>query len=556
MSGVVFRSICWMAGALARRAGEALLLAALAAPALADAPEPKRVALVIGNGAYENAPRLDNAAFDARAVADAFRKLGFQVVDGYDLDIERMRAKVSEFSASLPGAKSAVIYYAGHGISMDDENYLIPTDITLKSPTDLDLGALSVSLLLRQMKREDRVNIVILDACRDNPFAATLSKAKTRALVAERGLSRIDGDLARGTLIAFASDPKSIALDGSPGQHSPFTEAFLAHVFDPVSIDAVMSRVRAEVWEKTRQGQLPWVNTSLIGDYSLNPEAPAAPAPVAAGPAGDPRDALLWDSAQHSNLAADYRAYLDAFPAGMFAQMAKNRIASLESGRPGEAQIASRAPAETTPAEPPQADAWKREIGAAETEKALALTPVDEKEIQQRLIALGLYKGPATGALDSLTRQALADWQKTRGAAPTSYLGPLQLAALRSESEAAYQKALTAPMAAPPPVAARPTPAQPQASRQAAKPVQRAVNAQPADKPPRQVVKRRSRTQTADDGGAPPPDNSGGTPEWRRRAGLPVYTPDRWGPAVQPSAGFWAGAAAGAAGGLLLQHLH
>ena len=195
----------------------------------------KRVALVIGNGAYEHAVRLDNAVFDAKAVADAFRKLGFQVVDGYDLDIDHMREKVSEFSAALADAKSAVIYYAGHGVSVDEENYLIPTDIVLKSPTDLDLNAISVSLLLKQMKREDPVNIVILDACRDNPFAEALARQKTRSLVVERGLSPIDGDLARGTLIAFASDPKSTALDGPAGRHSPFTAALLDHVFDPGS---------------------------------------------------------------------------------------------------------------------------------------------------------------------------------------------------------------------------------------------------------------------------------------------------------------------------------
>jgi len=225
-------------------------------PALAGVQAEKHVALVIGNGAYQNAPRLDNAVLDARAVANAFRKLGFEVVDGYDLDIAGMRAKVAEFSGDLPGAKSAVIYYAGHGISVDEENYLIPTDIALRSPTDLDLGAISVSLVLKQMKREDRVNVVILDACRDNPFAEALARSKTRSIVGERGLSRIDGDLARGTLIAFASDPKSTALDGPPGEHSPFTAAFLDHVFDPgASIDTVMSRVRTEVWEKTNHGQ-------------------------------------------------------------------------------------------------------------------------------------------------------------------------------------------------------------------------------------------------------------------------------------------------------------
>ena len=236
-----------------------------------------------------------------------------------------MRSKVSEFSAALSDSKSAVIYYAGHGISVDEENYLVPTDIVLKSPTDLDLNAISVSLLLKQMKRDDRVNIVILDACRDNPFAAVLARQKTRALVVERGLTRIDGDLARGTLIAFASDPKSTALDGPTGAHSPFTEAFLSHLFDSgVTIDTVMSRVRNDVWEKTGHHQLPWVNTSLIGEYELNPQPTsepvvesAKPSTSLAEPLADSRQAqenLLWESAQHSNLGADYQAYLSAFP--------------------------------------------------------------------------------------------------------------------------------------------------------------------------------------------------------------------------------------------------
>ena len=530
----------------------AALVAFLALPALADVPDEKRVALVIGNGAYEHAPKLDNAAFDARAVADAFRKLGFQVIDGYDLDIAGMRAKVSDFAAALPGAKSAVIYYAGHGISVDDENYLIPTDIMLKSPTDLDLGSISVSLLLKQMKREDRVNIVILDACRDNPFAEALARARTRAIVGEHGLSRIDGDLARGTLIAFASDPKSTALDGAPGHHSPFTEAFLAHVFDPgVPIDTVMSRVRTEVWENTHHNQLPWVNTSLIGDYELNPAAspqpsaegggdiakvPAAEAALAvSGDRRQTQEDLLWESAQHSNLSADYQAYLDAFPHGVFAQMAKNRIASLQSAAtpPEKDRIASLQGA-TAPTAPPEND-WKAEIGTEDTEKAIDLTPAAEKEIQQRLTALDLYKGPATGALDSPTRSAIAEWQRTRGAAPTSFLGPLQLAALRDESEAAYQKDLAA------------RPASKPVLRQAIRPEARPTKAL-APKPVRHAT-RRPPPQTARTSATAAQDDPGGSPAWRRRAGLPVD--DSQESDGRPPA-FWGGFATGAAGGLLM----
>src|SRR5271166_659967 len=499
------------------RAASLMAFAAiLATPNSAKAAEDMRVALVIGNGAYINAPRLDNPVFDARAVAGAFRKLGFHVVDGYDLDIAQMRAKISEFSADLPDAKSAVIYYAGHGISVDDENYIIPTDIVLKSPTDLDLGAISVSLLLKQMKREDRVNIVILDACRDNPFATELAKHNTRAIVGERGLSRIDGDLARGTLIAFASDPKSTALDGAAGQHSPFTNAFLDHVYDSgVSIDTVMSRVRTEVWDKTRHIQLPWVNTSLIGDYTLNPQpsaeqgADAAKAPVetpgraSAADSRQTQENLLWESAQHSNLSADYQAYLDAFPNGIFAQMAKNRIANLAAAAsPPRVQVeqspaltqAPQKDATNEPAKPSGKD-WKAEIGTAETEKALKLTPAEQKEIQRRLIALDIYKGPETGVLDTATRSAFVDWQKSRGVTPTSFLGSMQLTELRVESDSAYQKYLAAQSAPR------------EAPKQAVRPALRKASPKQATGETTRKAKApgRSRTASPSSPSAPPP---------------------------------------------------
>src|ERR1700733_10907883 len=514
----------------------------------------KRVALVIGNGAYQNAVRLDNAVFDARAVADSFRKLGFQVVDGYDLDIDQMRSKVSEFSAALSDSKSAVIYYAGHGISVDEENYLVPTDIVLKSPTDLDLNAISVSLLLKQMKRDERVNIVILDACRDNPFAAALAKQKTRALVVERGLTPIDGDLARGTLIAFASDPKSSALDGPTGAHSPFTEAFLAHLFDAgVPIDTVMSRVRNDVWEKTGHHQLPWVNTSLIGEYELNPQPTSQPAAEGAKPvaapsefAADAREAqenLLWESAQHSNLSADYQAYLSAFPGGVFAQMAKNRIASMESARTPAPTPAPQTLAMVEPSGPKN-DAIKDDIGTADTERALNLGAAGEKEVQQRLSALDLYKGPVTGSLDPATRSALAQWQKKSGFAPTSFLDSNQLAALKADSETEYQKSLAAQPAIQP---AAPEPRRALARPSPKAPVMRAAKPSAPATPARRVVKRTnpSRPEIMEQAAPPPPPPVflGGSPAWRHRAGLPELPTDP-GLGGRPP-GFWLGSSGG-----------
>jgi uncharacterized caspase-like protein len=519
----------------------------------------KRVALVIGNGAYQSAVRLDNAVFDARAVADSFRKLGFQVVDGYDLDIDQMRSKVSEFSAALSDSKSAVIYYAGHGISVDEENYLVPTDIVLKSPTDLDLNAISVSLLLKQMKRDDRVNIVILDACRDNPFAAVLARQKTRALVVERGLTPIDGDLARGTLIAFASDPKSSALDGPTGAHSPFTEAFLAHLFDAgVPIDTVMSRVRNDVWEKTGHHQLPWVNTSLIGEYELNPQPMSEPVAEGAKPvaapsefAADPRQAqenLLWESAQHSNLSADYQAYLSAFPSGVFAQMAKNRIASMESARTSAPTPAPQTLAMVEPSGSKD-DAVKESVATADTERALNLGAEGEKEVQQRLSALDLYKGPVTGSLDPATRSAIAEWQKKSGFAPTSFLDSAQVAALKADSETEYQKYLAAQPASQP--AAPDTPRRVFVKPSPKPPVVRSAKpSAPPATPARRVVKRTNpnRREIADQAAPPPPPPVflGGSPAWRHRAGLPELPTDP-GMGGRPP-GFWLGSS----GGLLL----
>jgi uncharacterized caspase-like protein len=523
----------------------------------AVSPSDKRVALVIGNGAYQSAVRLDNAAFDAKAVADSFRKLGFQVVDGYDLDIDQMRAKVSEFSAALSDSKSAVIYYAGHGIAVDDENYLIPTDIVLKSPTDLDLNAISVSLLLKQMKRDDRVNVVILDACRDNPFAASLAKQKTRALVVERGLTRIDGDLARGTLIAFASDPKSTALDGQTGEHSPFTQAFLSHLFDTgVTIDTVMSRVRNDVWEKTGHHQLPWVNTSLIGEYKLNPEQTSEPAAEAAKlsasptiPLTDSRQAqenLLWESAQHSNLSADYQAYLNAFPGGVFAQMAKNRIASMENAAaatsaPGPQRLAMAEPAGI------RDDAVKETAATVDTERALNLGAVGEEEVQQRLSALDLYNGPKTGTMNPATRSALAQWQKKSGFTPTTYLDAAQVAALRADSETDYQKYLAAQPVTQP--AAQETPRRVFVKPTPKAPVMRAGKPSAPAAPARRVVKRTNpdRSPIVEQAAPPPPPVFlGGTPAWRRRAGLPELPTDP-GMGGRPP-GFWVGSS----GGLLL----
>ncbi len=416
---------------------------------LASADEQSRVALVIGNGAYEFAPKLDNPVVDAKAVAAALRRLGFDVREGYDLTSAQMRSTVKDFADALSNSQAALIYYAGHGVSVDEENYLLPVDIRLTNPSGLDLDAISVTVLLRQMHREERVNIVILDACRDNPFAADLARSKTRAVIGERGLSRVDGELARGALIAFASDPKSEALDGAPGDHSPFTKALLDHVEDSgVSIDTVMSRVRSQVWATTKNRQLPWVNTSLIGEFELNPgtakskEAPpATPAVASLDPRGE--EYLVWDSAERSNLPGDYQVYLDRFPNGVFAAMARNRIAALGS-KPA------------APDKLPPSPAVSPEPDGAEIERRLNLDLAARKQVQQRLAALGLDSGVDDGDFGDRTRGTIREWQRRHKLEATGWLGPQDYPLLISESEVPYRRRLSE-LAAP----VRPEPARP-----------------------------------------------------------------------------------------------
>ena len=443
----------WMRHRIVLGAATLVALGLAIAPASADIE--KRVALVVGNGAYKTAPHLDNPVNDARGVSAALKRLGFSVVEGYDLGTAEMHARIGEFSAALPDAKAALVYYAGHGVSVDEDNFLLPTDIVLKGPADLDLNAVNLSLLLKLMKRQDAINVVILDACRDNPFAAELARlSKNRSAIAERGLSRIDNDLAKGTLIAFATDPKSTALDGLPGANSPFTKALLAHIEDPgVPIGTVMDRVRAEVYEATSKRQTPWVNTSLIGEFILNPVVAAKSAPVEvaslapqAGPAtttlANERlslDDKLWASAEKSNTAEDYRAYLEALPSGAYAQMAKNRIARLNGAPTVAARDANTA----------ALDALKGETGTAQSEAALKLDAKARRELEARLQALGFDPGDADGNFNAKTRAAIADWQKGHETPATTWLGPLQYAALLRESEAPLQKMRAAHASAP-----------------------------------------------------------------------------------------------------------
>jgi tetratricopeptide (TPR) repeat protein len=228
----------------------------------------RRVALVIGNGKYQFAAPLPNPPNDAADIAKALRKLGFDVVEGRDLDRPGMDNAIRQFGRKLDGADIALFFYAGHGLQVNGKNYLVPVDAKLERPGDLTLDAVDISTVLAQMEAEKRVNLIFLDACRDNPLARSLARSLgTRSSAVGQGLASIQSAI--GTMIAYATQPDNVALDGE-GRNSPFTAALLKHLVTPgLEIGALMKRVRADVIAATREKQVPWDHSSLIGDVIL-----------------------------------------------------------------------------------------------------------------------------------------------------------------------------------------------------------------------------------------------------------------------------------------------
>lgn len=236
-----------------------LAVVCMTTAALAD----RRVALVVGNFHYQYVPRLKNAQNDGRAVAELLRGEDFDVEEYQNLGNDDLRRVVRTFVSKSRDADVAVVYFAGHGIEVDGANYLIPVDARLKTDLSVHDEALSLERVLQVLEPARRLRLVILDACRDNPFLKTMSRTVATRAVA-RGLAQVEPSKPN-TLIAFAAKAGSVADDGV-GEHSPFTEALLRHVAEPgLDIRLALGRVRDEVLEKTRNGQEPFVYGSLGG---------------------------------------------------------------------------------------------------------------------------------------------------------------------------------------------------------------------------------------------------------------------------------------------------
>ncbi|MGX1789007.1 caspase family protein [Bosea sp. NPDC055332] len=319
-----------------------LALAAIAGTLISGASptiaQQRRFAFVIGNGAYQNIAKLPNALNDANATRTMLQEAGFDVTAATDLSLAGLRSALDVFvekvKQSGTGA-TALVYYAGHAVQLDGANYILPTDIRPETSANLPSQSLSLSDILRKLDAAGvRSKIAILDACRNNPFAAReLSRGLALQMVdganegirSEAGLARIDSN--SGTFVAFATSPGSTAADGT-GPNSPFTTAFLREAREPgLPIEQVFRRIRLSVYDTTSGIQIPWDTSSLITDVSFFPRpAGAAPAqPAIAGavplatrptlaalramsPADAYRTAIAWDRRDI------YRSALDINP--------------------------------------------------------------------------------------------------------------------------------------------------------------------------------------------------------------------------------------------------
>ena len=309
-----------------------LIAAAPARAATELAQGEKRIALVVGNAAYPEAP-LRNPVNDARAMAQALRGRGFEVILRENATKAQMESATADFGEKLTEGATGLFFYAGHGMQVNGRNYLIPVDAKITSEQRVRLETLDVEAVLDQMAAaRARVSMVILDACRNNPF--------------ERRFRSVGGGLAQinapeGTLIAYATSPGKVAADGE-GANGLYTRELLRAVSAPgLKVEDVFKQVRVAVSRASNGAQIPWEASSLTGDFYFNaPAAAAAASPASAAPApvqGD-RELAFWDAIKASNDPADFRDYLQRYPDGNFASLAKRRLAALDAAaRPAPA---------------------------------------------------------------------------------------------------------------------------------------------------------------------------------------------------------------------------
>lgn len=395
------------AGLLRKLLTVVLLVIALVAPASAEG---RKVALVIGNSAYVAVPKLVNPRNDAADIGAALGDLGFEVDVRLDLDLTQMLSVLREFGAKARASDFALVYYAGHGIEIGGENYMIPVSAVLKTDIDVSYETVPLELAVAAVEGASTLSLVIVDACRDNPFLAKIERTSAKRSIG-RGLALIEPE--GNTLVAYSAREGTTAADGN-GRNSPYAEAILSHLVDPdLEIGMFFRRVRDQVLSTTNGSQEPFLYGSLSADpIFLNPRAAAAApevvavvtAPAVAGgsSASDAVELAFWSAISGSTEPLDYEEYIERFPAGAFVSLAERRLAALRSSvsrpvttepQPDPAAIAVVSP-DAAPVEP------------------LTVTREIVWDVQARLSALGYEVGVLDGLKGPRSRTAISAYQR------------------------------------------------------------------------------------------------------------------------------------------------
>ena len=485
----------------------------------------QRVALVIGNATYAHVPALANPLNDAKDVGAALDRLGFAVTRLENAGYAALRRGLLEFQRAASASEIAVVFYAGHGIEVDQRNFLVPVDARLASDQDVEFEAVPLELVSRAVERASGLRLVILDACRENPFAVQMQRAgATRSI--GRGLARVEPS--GETLVAYAAKEGTVASDGV-GRNSPYSEALLGHLEEPgLEVGLMFRKVRDAVVGLTGGRQEPFVYGSLSSRGVYLTAAPAPTAAVAvssaqpsgaeesgasrvvaqgellfwesvkdsedpadirvyldhypggtyealarnrlkrldatekdtAAPAPEPQpsslsarmeetrlaaEAKFWALVEESGVPSDLEAYLEHYPDGVYAPLARIRLAQLRRGRPAQQTAASPADAATSdgtsvaaasspPAPPTPAPAVPV---PEDVESSLGLGRGARRMVQAGLSSLGYESGPADGLFGARTREAIRRYQGEKGFEATGYLRAEESQALVAVGEEA-----------------------------------------------------------------------------------------------------------------------
>jgi hypothetical protein len=368
----------------------------------------KRVALILGNSGYQNVTALANPANDAAAMAEMFRKASFDVVDSRrDLKYMEMRRALRDFTEQARGADIAVIYFAGHGLEVDGTNYAVPVDAVLERDSDADDEAVSLNRILLAVEPATKLRLVILDACRDNPFSKKMKRSiASRSL--GRGLVGVEASKPN-TFIAFAAKEGSTASDGD-GRNSPFTTALLNHLTTPgLDIRKAFGFIRDDVLSATGGQQEPYTTNSLGGN-----DVALVAAPAVSSTNADIR--TDYELAERVGTGPAWDSFIAAHPTGFYAELARAQRNKLEQGRPSPAvpNVAARPAA--APAQPEKpAEVVVATHAPDEVRPERSVPPDLPRLLQAELKRVGCKSGEVDGKWDAPAQRALAAFNVNAG---------------------------------------------------------------------------------------------------------------------------------------------